>query len=364
MIKNILLFIDSLGAGGAQRQLTGLAVLLKGKGYGVKVVTYHDHPFYQHILEENHVEYECMRTPPRKCLLMLVSIVKRFETDVLISFQTGPNSLACVAAWLTRKPLIVSERNTHTSISRNESLIFQLYRNARYVVPNSYSEAKFIGSNFKFLEHKVTTISNFVDLDKFTPKSNAIILKPRKMLIVASVKDSKNTKRFIDAFEMAKRKGCELQVEWYGINPKESELPANYIYTQECVKMVEDKGIGDSLKLLLKRKDIQNAYREADIFCLPSLFEGTPNVICEAMASGLPVIASDVCDNSRYVHEGENGFLFNPLDIESMSEAMLKVSNMTDEELATFGKNSRTIAERQCSMEEFVNKYIKLIETL
>ena len=46
-MKRILLFIDSLGAGGAQRQLVGLAVMLKRRGYAVKVVTYYDHPFYK-----------------------------------------------------------------------------------------------------------------------------------------------------------------------------------------------------------------------------------------------------------------------------------------------------------------------------
>ena len=43
----ILLFIDSLGSGGAQRQIVGLATMLKEKGYGVKMVTYYDIPFYK-----------------------------------------------------------------------------------------------------------------------------------------------------------------------------------------------------------------------------------------------------------------------------------------------------------------------------
>lgn len=363
-MQRILLFIDSLGAGGAQRQLTGLAVLLKGKGYKVKVITYHDHPFYQHVLEENNVDFECLRIAPKKCMRRLVASIRHFSADAIISFQTDPNSLACVAAFLTRTPLIVSERNTHTSISKKDRFIFQLYRAARYIVPNSYSEAEYICKHFTFLKKKVTTISNFVDLDKFSPRKEIRIAKPRKMLIVASIKESKNTKRFISAFVKAKEKGCDLQAEWYGINPKESELPEYYRYTQECLQMVKDHKLGDSLKLLPKRADIQKAYQEADVFCLPSLFEGTPNVICEAMASGLPVIASSVCDNARYVHDGDNGFLFNPLDIDSMAEAIVKINNITDKELLLMGMKSRKFAERQCSTEDFVNKYIQLINTL
>lgn len=54
----ILLFTDSLGAGGAQRQLVGLAVLLKQQGYKVKVCTYFDFDFYKQYLDENGVENE------------------------------------------------------------------------------------------------------------------------------------------------------------------------------------------------------------------------------------------------------------------------------------------------------------------
>ena len=59
-MKRIICLIDSLVAGGAQRQLVGLASLLKNKGYRVKVVTYYDYPFYLPFLQDNNVEYECL----------------------------------------------------------------------------------------------------------------------------------------------------------------------------------------------------------------------------------------------------------------------------------------------------------------
>ena len=57
-MKRILCFVDSLVAGGAQRQLVGLAVLLQQKGYVVKVITYHNIPFYLPYLNENKVDCE------------------------------------------------------------------------------------------------------------------------------------------------------------------------------------------------------------------------------------------------------------------------------------------------------------------
>lgn len=362
-MKRILLFIDSLGAGGAQRQLTGLAVMLKRRGYAVKVVTYYDHPFYKYILDDDGCEYECLNVDSKLCLPRLVRCIRKFKADVLISYQTDPNALACVAAALTGVKLIVSERNTHLSIGLKDRLIFRLYRLADSVVPNSYSEGDFIRDNFKFLKNKISVISNFVDLDLFTPKG-AAAGRPRHILVVASVKASKNTKNFIRAVSRAKERGVDIDVTWYGVNPASTDLSANVRYADECVKLVGELGLGGCMRLLPKRRDIQVAYREADIFCLPSLFEGTPNVICEAMASALPVAASSVCDNAHYVKEGVNGMLFNPGDVDGMADVLVRMAAMTDDELASWGRRSRQIAEELCSADAFVGKYIKIIDSL
>lgn len=362
-MKRILLFIDSLGAGGAQRQLTGLAVMLKRRGYAVKVVTYYDHPFYKYILDDGGCEYECLNVDSKLCLPRLITCIRKFKADVLISYQTDPNALACIAAAVTGVKLIVSERNTHQSAGLKDRLIFHLYRLADSVVPNSYSEGDFIRDNFKFLKRKVTVISNFVDLGLFTPKSG-VVGRPKRILVVASVKASKNTKNFIRAVSRAKERGACIDVTWYGVNPASTDLPANVRYADECVKLVGELGLGGCVRLLPKRRDIQAAYREADIFCLPSLFEGTPNVICEAMASALPVAASRVCDNAHYVKEGVNGMLFNPGDIDGMADILVRMAAMADDELVLWGRRSRKLTEELCSAETFVGKYIKIIDSL
>ena len=363
-MRRILLFIDSLGAGGAQRQLVGLAVMLKQRGFITKVVTYYNHPFYKYILDENNCDYECLNVNSKFCLPKLVRCIKLFKADVLISYQTDPNALACIAAAMTRTKLIVSERNTHLSISFKDRIIFQLYRYANRIVPNSYSEGQFICGKFAFLASKVVVISNFVDLRLFTPCNNKVLGVTKKILIVASVKASKNTKNFIYAINLAKKRGCKIHITWYGVNPANSDLRENVQYANECMELVRKLGLDNELKLLPKRQDIQNAYHEADIFCLPSFFEGTPNVICEAMASGLPVIASRVCDNSCYIKDGYNGILFNPNDIESIADAIIRLVNMAAEDLLLWGQRSRSLVEKLCSEVTFINKYIDLIDSI
>lgn len=364
MSKKIFLFTDSLGPGGAQRQFVGLARLLTLKGYKVMTATYYDQPFYKPMLDEVGIPFECFHVNSKLSLPKLINCLKRFKADVIISFQTDPNSLACVAAKLCGIKLIVSERNTHQCITLKDRVVFNLYRVADYVVPNSNSEANFISENFAFLKKKTIAITNFVDLEKFHPHIKQTNHVQKIIMTAASIKESKNTKRYIEACIKAFEMGCDANIVWYGVNDKMTELPEYAQYTEECLRMVEASGYGNRIKLLKKRKDIYNAYREADIFCLPSHFEGTPNVICEAMASGLPVMASNVCDNPIFVIPKKNGWLFDQLDISDMAKTLVEASNTSHDQLSNYGKESRNIVEEKCSEEVFVNKYIKLIESL
>ena len=152
MKKRIFLFIDSLTSGGAQRQFVGLACLLKQEGYKVMAATYYDYPFYQPLLDEGGVQYECFHVNSKLSLPKLIKGIRNFKADVVISFQTDPNSLACVAAKICGVRLVVSERNTHQCVTLKDKIIFQLYRLADYVVPNSYSEVLFISYTFPFLK--------------------------------------------------------------------------------------------------------------------------------------------------------------------------------------------------------------------
>ena len=326
--------------------------------------TYYDHPFYKPLLEEGEISYECFHVNSKLSLPKLINGIRKFKADVVISFQTDPNSIACIAAKMCGVRLIVSERNTHQSISLKDRVIFNLYRFADYVVPNSLSEARFIEEMFPFLKKKTVAITNFVDLHKFHPGSLTKANKRMVIMTAASIKASKNTKRYIEACIKALKMGCDIDVIWYGVNDRNTDMPEYVKYTDECLKMVKESGLGGRINLLHKRQDIENAYREADVFCLPSHFEGTPNVICEAMASGLPVMASNVCDNPIFVQPNRNGWLFNQMDGNDMVDKLHEVSCIDTDILSTYGKESRKIVEEKCSKEVFVGKYIKLIESL
>lgn len=353
----IILFTDSLGSGGAQRQLCGLAVLLKNKGYNVKIATYHDAPFYEEYLNENNVEHELIPNSSNtfKRLVNVYLYFKREKPDWVIAYQETPSLVSCVAKLFGAKfKLLVSERNTTQRLTIRDRIRFNLYRLANAIIPNSYAQGDYLVSRYPWMHDKCLVISNFVDMIEFYP-----LYKERgdipKFIIVGSISEPKNTKRLIDACRLLKDKGVKVRIEWYGW----TESPSSYMI--ECSNLISQYDLTDYITFQNKQLNISSKYREAEYFCIPSIYEGTPNVLCEAVACGLPVIGSDVCDNARYIKDGVNGFLFNPLDSNSIADCFMKIISLSNVEYESFCKQSRNLAVEKLSSEIFVNKYLSVI---
>ena len=359
-MKRILCLIDSLGPGGAQRQLVGLASFLKEKGYDIIVATYHDDRFYMDQLQAHGVPYVYLKKANNSFFRIwhIARYIRQTKPDVVISYLETPSICTCIAKMFNRKfKLIVSERNTTQHTGRNEKIRFNLFRLADYVVPNAYSQEAYMKKTFPKLTDKIVTIPNFVDLDHFVPPMERNRREIPEIMVAASIWASKNTLGFIDAVAALKAKGFRFHISWYGLNTK------HLGYINQCQSKIEQLDVADCIELKEKTNSIREKYQDADYFCLPSFYEGTPNVICEAMACGLPIVCSAVCDNSRYVVEGKNGFLFNPQDVDSVCGAFEKLLLLSDIEYANFCTRSRSIAEQKLSEDSFVQSYIKLIES-
>ena len=92
----------------------------------------------------------------------------------------------------------------------------------------------------------------------------------------------------------------------------------------------EALGIAASVDFRGIREDVGHHYAAADIFVLPSRYEGFPNVMLEAMAAGLPVIASQVSGTEDAIEDGRNGLLVPPGEPEALSEALRRLSEDPD----------------------------------
>ena len=353
----VLLFTDSLGAGGAQRQLVGLAHLLRLRGCDVKVCTYHDCGFFKGVLDADGIENEVIAGAAVhwRRIWTVARYLRRERADWVIAYQETPSLVACMARLLGMKSrLVVSERSVTQRVGWSDRVRFFLYRWSDAIVPNSWAQGEFLCGRYPWMRERVKVIENFVDLDAFRYEAK----KKREVAeiaVVATIWEPKNTLGFIDAVRLLVEKGVMFHVSWYG----KSEAARDYL--EQCERKIKSEGLQEYIVLKDKVKDVGAVYRDCDFLCLPSFYEGTPNVICEAMASGRPVICSDVCDNGRYVVEDENGFLFDPRSAQCIAEAVERAIGVGDKEYERMCGCSRTKAERMLSADEFIKKYMKTL---
>lgn len=356
-MKKILCFTDSLGSGGAQRQLVGLAIMLKERGYNVSVVLYHDIPFYTDVLIRNNIQIEIIKTGsnPIKRILKFRKYFKSKNANWVIAYQETPSLVAAVCRLFgCNYRLIVSERNTTQSMGVNERVRFFLYRFADFIVPNSYSQKIFLENKYPWMKNKIKVITNFVDSSEFYPIKRSYSKVP-KILVVASASQSKNLHGYIEACSILKKRNVLFTTEWYGLTDVITE------YQKEAFKLINELGLEPIFKLLPKTINIATKYREVDYFCLPSFYEGTPNALCEAIATGLPIACSNVCDNGYYVKSGENGVLFNPCYPWDMADKIQNLISMDDVTYQSYCASSIQIAHVKLAEDVFINKYLEIL---
>ena len=353
----ILLFIDILGSGGAQRQIVGLAELLCKQGHDVLLLDYWDSVFYDEYLMARQIPFEhCLTKGKWNILQMFKRKVESFQPEVVIAYLDSPTIIACLGKLCSRHKfrLIVSERNTTQYNNWKTRLRMHLFRLADVVVPNSYSQQAFIDKNYPFLHNKVVTITNMVDTLRFKPAQNKSQNEVSRFVVVGRVVAQKNPLRFIEAVKLLKEAGYEFRVDWYGD-------PYPQSYYEQCQKLIQEQDLQACFQFHPATQDIVSVYHEADAFVLPSIYEGFPNVLCEAMACGLPVIASNVCDNPHILCDTINGYLVNPHDAHDISAKMQQMLTLKPEERMQMGLESEKIISERFSIQSFERAYNQLI---
>ncbi len=353
-----LIFVtENLGSGGAERQLTGLAALLAAKGHQCVVVTWVDKNFYASFLAENNVRHILLQPQGRfDRVIKLASIFRRERPDAVISFLPMANETAALASLLAPVKLIVSERSFTTNWGWRRRLTNLLYHRAAYVVANSNNEAQNIREHCPKLASRTLAIPNYVDIDRFSMTASKVRDESRTISFVGvgRVIPTKNILNLLKALAKVKSHGIVFTFDWYGDTYDKD-------YLAEVNRQIADLQLEDVFKLRGECKAIEEAYRRADIMCMPSTLEGYPNVLVEAMASGLPVVVSNVCEHPHIIKDGINGFLFDPNDVDAIAAALIKAAKLNSLQLAAMSRANQSKVINNNSVHIFINKYLEII---
>lgn len=212
---------------------------------------------------------------------------------------------------------------------------------------------------------RVTRICNGVDTDVFHPAVAQRELLPgspfnedrfRIVGTVGRLQAIKDQLNLVRAFALVLERSPQLaehaRLMIIGDGPLRAAVSAE----------VARRGLDDKVWLAGERDDVAEAMRAMDVFALPSRAEGISNTILEAMASGLPVVATDVGGNAELVVAGETGTLVPARDPGTLAEAL--AAYVTDPaKAAAHGRAGRERAELQFSLDGMVARYAELYES-
>jgi glycosyltransferase involved in cell wall biosynthesis len=132
---------------------------------------------------------------------------------------------------------------------------------------------------------------------------------------------------------------------------------------EELYQTAVEKGFLSSVIFLGNRSDTTSLFAAADLFVLPSLFEGLPLAVLEAMAAGCPVIATDVGGVKEVINDGTNGLVVPPADPAALSEALLRLLK-NKKEGKRFAKAAMERVRSDFSAERMCREYDALFMNL
>ena len=210
---------------------------------------------------------------------------------------------------------------------------------------------------------KVVQIYNGVDAERFHPAARRAPIpgcpfNDEGLWIVGTVGRMQAVKNqtdlaraFVQALQAAPEARQRLRLVMIGDGPLRNEAQA----------LLEQAGCADLAWLPGERNDVPEILRGLDCFVLPSLAEGISNTILEAMACGLPVIATDVGGNAELIAAGVTGTLVASGDVPSMAAEIVRLSQQK-EKAREMGESGRRLVEQKFSMEAMVRQYQSLYD--
>lgn len=270
-----------------------------------------------------------------------------------------------LAAWAARVPLRVhGEHGRDVSDLDGSRRRYQWLRRAyspfvhRYVAL-SRDLGDYLERKVGIAPRRIRQIYNGVDTAAFHPAAGireamagCPFGAPEQFIIgsvgrMQAVKDPLNLARaFALALQIAPALRSRLRLAMVGDGPLRADVQAE----------LREQGLTELAWLPGDRSDVAQLMRGFDCFVLPSLAEGVSNTILEAMASGLPVLATRVGGNAELVDEGQTGLLLPPAEPRALAEALVRLA--TDAALACrMGQGGRQRAERRFSMQAMLEGY-------
>lgn len=333
LIKNmrILYLITSAKIGGTEKMLYELATRLDKENFEILICTLKGEGELLQKLREKKINTATLNINSKWQFFKvwtLIKIIKKFRPDIIQSFLFFDNILARIFGRLCKVPFIISgQRNVEIYRSSLRNFIDRISLPlAHLVITNTKAGKKILIEREKVPASKIKVIPNGVNLENIPP----ILSKNEKRQILFALCNISYKPKIVLGFvgHLTKQKGLEYALK--ALAQLRNEIKKNIVFLiigdgllkNQLEKLCNDLEIKNKVYFLGYKKDALNYMRLFDVFILPSLWEGQPNVILEAMSLSLPIIATDVGGVPEIIENNKNGILVPAKDIEKLRNAI------------------------------------------
>ena len=248
-----------------------------------------------------------------------------------------------------------------TTLGGYVSLNFLRKSNAWYQILSARSHSYLTSHGFR--AGQIIRIPNGIDIEKFRPAPVERQLEPgrpeRDIICVARLEYPKGADVLLHAW----RRLMQAPSEWRAhLKPRLRLVGAGRLRTQ-MERIIAELGIQDSVELLGLRTNVVELLQQSWGFVLPSRWEGMPNALLEAMACGLPCVATRVSGSEDIISDGVNGLLVEPEQPAEVALALRRIIEDTDLALR-LGREGRATVIRDYQLTAVVEQCLKLYHRL
>lgn len=364
---NVLLFITELNVGGAERIVEQLASGLARDRYNVKVVCLYDpHAIGAEIQAAGVpvIDLDMRGKMDLRAPYRLFRLLQEGNVQVLHAHLFHANLLAATIGRLARVPVIIATRHSVEIGGGHREWVNRLVRplcDAVVAVSREVCEAEARCSSIDL--DKLVMISSGVKGQIFEEVDQASMerlqslwkIQPESCLVgtVGRFVEPKGYTYLLDAL-------AKIQTQ---ISDTKALLVGDGVLRQPMEDKARELGLSDTVVFTGTRRDVPGILALLDVFVMSSLWEGLPIALLEAMAAGLPVVATSVGGTPEVVVDGVTGLLVPPRDPDALAEAILTL--LRDPGLRQrMGQAGRERVREQFSVEKMVKEIEGLYQRL
>lgn len=348
----IVQIIPKFGLAGAEIMCENLIYELKKLGNEVIVVSlYSYHSAITERLEKSGIEIKYLNKKLGLDFSIFIKLFKIFykeKPDVIHTHLYSLKYTAFPAILLRIKSKVHTVHNIATKESDKRSRILaKIFYKYFSVKPVALSETiqNTIVDEYKINKQNIPIIYNGINLEKCQPKKEYLFDEKIKILHIGRFSEQKNHLVLLKAFKIINSKYSNSILELIG----EGELK------ERIEAYVKENHLEESVKFLGLQSNVYSFFNEADIFTLPSKYEGIPMTLIEAMGTGLPIVTTDVGGIPDMLKNNESA-LITKVNIEEIVKAFEKL--VLDEKLRERLGKQALKESIKFSSREMAKKYI------